>query len=416
MKNSTLEPGILQIFRLFVAFRTVIFLLGLAASLVFEEFSPPFQLNSLFFVSLFNTVILLAYLLWRWPQRALGRFYFPLAILAVTAGSLFESYLLELTLEEAHFGIYFQPFVYLFMPLVLIAWQYNLLSVILFAVGTAAFEIFLRFTLPYIEMTLFLHMGLVFTRTVTFLFVGYMVNRLVNLQREQRKALAEANQALEKANIRLVQHAATIEQLSISQERNRMARELHDVVAHTLSGLAVQLDAVTSLWESIPPRAEEMLQQALKTIRSGLEETRRAVQNLRASPLEELGLGLAVRSLAEDTAERAGLLLDADIQDHLENMPPDVEQGFYRIAQEALENVARHALAARIQVFLRCEDQHLVLQIRDDGQGFDPLKPGGQGFGLQGMRERAKLMGARLEMVSQPGGGSTLRLEWEDEG
>jgi signal transduction histidine kinase len=212
------------------------------------------------------------------------------------------------------------------------------------------------------DMRLFLLAGALFIRTISFILVGYMVVRLMTTQREQRRALAEAN-------TQLAHYAATLEQLATSRERNRLARELHDTLAHSLSGIAVQLEAVKTLWENSPEDAA-MLEQSLATTRSGLTETRRALQALRASPLEDLGLALAVRSLAESVAARSGLALDLEAPERLENLSPDLEQGIYRIVQEALENIAQHANARNVKMQLSQTDGHFTLTISDDGQGF----------------------------------------------
>ncbi len=416
MKISDLEPGILQVFKLFVAFRTAVFFIGTVISLFFETERFFAGIDLLFWLSVIDTPILFIYLFWNLPRKKLGRFFFPIAIIITTAGTLLESYLylVQQTVLREHIAMLFQPFVYLFLPLVLVAWQYGLAAMVAFSFGAAFFDLMLRIFQPITGTIGYIHVGLIFARTVAFLFVGYIVGRLVSLQRAQKQALTDANQALEKANIRLVQHAATIEHLSINQERIRMARELHDVVAHTLSGLAVQLDAVTSLWQDMPPRAEEMLQQALDTTRNGLDETRRAMQNLRASPLEEMGLSLAVRSLAEDAAERASFKLNLEMTDLLEGLPVDVEQGYYRIAQEALENIIRHANASLVTIKLGWQAKCLVLEVSDDGIGFNPLQEKIENrFGILGMQERANLIGARWEVSSQKDQGTTVRLEWE---
>jgi signal transduction histidine kinase len=255
-------------------------------------------------------------------------------------------------------------------------------------------------------MRLFLLAGALFIRTISFIVVGYMVVRLMTTQREQRRALAEAN-------TQLAHYAAALEQLATSRERNRLARELHDTLAHSLSGIAVQLEAVKTLWENSPEDARAMLEQSLATTRSGLTETRRALQALRASPLEDLGLALAVRSLAESVAARNGLALDLEAPERLENLSPDLEQGIYRVVQEALENITQHAHARNVKVQLSQTDGHFTLTISDDGKGFqmesvDMINQ----FGLQGMRERTEMLGGDLEVESQPGRGTTIRLAW----
>ncbi|MEL7234142.1 MAG: histidine kinase, partial [Chloroflexota bacterium] len=129
-----------------------------------------------------------------------------------------------------------------------------------------------------------------FMRTMSFMMIGYLITRLVEAQRQHRRELMEARS-------KVANYAAMVENLAITRERNRMAREMHDTLAHTLSATSVQLEAVNSLWDADEQKAQSMLQRALGTTRNGLTETRRALQDMRASPLEELGLVLAIKEL-----------------------------------------------------------------------------------------------------------------------
>jgi signal transduction histidine kinase len=247
-------------------------------------------------------------------------------------------------------------------------------------------------------------MILILARTILYVAVGYMISRMMAAQRQQRQALAQAN-------AQLSHYAATLEQLSVSRERNRLARELHDTLAHTLSGVTVQLAAVSALWATDAKAARAILDQSMETTRTGLTETRRALQALRTSPLEDLGLALALQNLAESLAARTGLALDLHLSDHLDDLGPAAEQCVYRVAQEALANVDRHANARRLSVQLDRQDQQLILTIADDGRGFAPSAAllDGQ-FGLKGMQERAEIAGGKLEVESCPGGGTKVRL------
>ncbi|MCJ7622081.1 MAG: histidine kinase, partial [Anaerolineaceae bacterium] len=264
----------------------------------------PIKLDIPFLIVFVDTFVLLGYLLLPGLPSRVGRIYLPIALLVVSVGPVLESFWVRDLIILGPLAALFQPFIYLFVPLVLIAWQYDFRQVVMFSIGTTLLDTVLILTMQEIELLTVARAGLVFVRTVTFLFVGYRVTRLMKVQRAQRQQLAETNREISRANIKLVQYAATIEQFSISRERNRLARELHDTLAHTLSGLAVQLDAITAIWESIPPRAAGMLERALEITRSGLDETRRTLQDLRAAPLEEMGLALALRLLAEETTSR----------------------------------------------------------------------------------------------------------------
>jgi signal transduction histidine kinase len=236
--------------------------------------------------------------------------------------------------------------------------------------------------------------------------VGYFTWRLSQAEQSQRQQLAVANGQLRRQAIQRAE-------LTISRERNRLARELHDTLAHSLSGVTVQIEAARALWQTNPEAAEVMLSRADDMARTGLTEARRALQSLRATPLQDLGLGLALQAMGEDFAERAGATLKAELPSQLTiNLESHVEQNLYRIAQEALENIVRHARAKTISLRLVETANELQLEIVDDGVGFDntdsdTLKGH---YGLQGMAERAALSDASLQVNSQLGGGTVITV------
>ena len=153
-----------------------------------------------------------------------------------------------------------------------------------------------------------------------------------------------------------------------------------------------------------------MLDQALDATQSGLTEARRALGSLRASPLDDLGLSLAISHMAKSTAARGNLHLELDAQNHIENLPPEVEQCIYRVAQEAMTNVARHSDAKSLRIALRHDSGALTLTITDDGHGFDPAKVNDARYGLKGLRERAEMIGASLHVDSELKTGTTIQL------
>jgi signal transduction histidine kinase len=416
MRSSALEPGLLAVFRLFTGLRLAISAFGVVASLALPlviHNLPGRPNNPLLWLNLVEVTLLLGYLSWPALQRRLGRFYLPVALLVASVAPIVESYLAQQIRLEAGVGVEaqaagaFQAFILLFIPLILIGWQYDFRSVVFFSLGTALLDGILGGFMagPSLAKTLPLA-GILFARTVSFILVGYMVVRLMSTQREQRRALAEAN-------AQLTHYAAALDQLATSRERNRLARELHDTLAHSLSSVAVQLEGVRTLLDDDPAQAGTMLDGALAATRSGLTETRRALRDLRASPLEDLGLALAIRSLAESVASRHSLALELDLPEKVYNLSPDIELGVYRVAQEALENVTRHARAQRVKVHLAEEAGRLELTVSDDGRGFDVDGTGQEDrFGLQGMREHSQIMGGKLQVESQPGSGTTVRLTW----
>lgn len=434
MNNRSGETGALQVFRVYgwLHLTPILFfpLLQVVALLIpaiwLENLLPPVDRIENFLVSrdtqlplifsVIHSLILLGYLYTPGLHRKLGRWYLPLAIIFATAALIIEQRLFFPRMA------YFQIHPFLNILLLLVAWLYGFRAVLAYTVGSILLEIVMGLFFPATQiffsvspdtsMTLQLDVwfGLVASRSVTFLVLGYVTDRLAAAQRQQSQALAEANQ-------RLVRHAAALEQLTTSRERVRLSRELHDTLAHTLSALAVQFEAVLTVWEDIPNKAQEMLEGMLETTQMGLDETRRALRSLRASPLEELGLAGAVRVLAEDFAARQRLKLVLDVPEPIEDTPPEIEQAYYRVAQEALENISRHAQASQMEVRLLQQHGKLELVVKDDGLGFEPGKTahpeasnGHPPMGLKGMQERAEMIAAQLVVESQPGKGATVRL------
>lgn len=255
-----------------------------------------------------------------------------------------------------------------------------------------------------INVDAFLILGGPLIRAFAFGTVGMIVNQLVAVQLTQRRELILAN-------IRLSEHSQTLERLAISRERNRLARELHDTLAHTLSGQAVNLEAIKLM---IPPYQIEihhMLDHSLENTRSGLADTRRALKALRSQQLEDLGLEMAIQNLASDAASRGGFSITTKIFESSLEITPDIEQSIFRIVQETLENIIRHANANHVDIILEQDHHDLLLSISDDGSGFDLRTAENlDRLGIQGMRERATLIQGELTILSAPGNGTTVRL------
>jgi two-component system, NarL family, sensor histidine kinase UhpB len=188
-------------------------------------------------------------------------------------------------------------------------------------------------------------------------------------------------------------------------ERRRIARELHDEVGQTLTGVMLQVEALAS---RIPDDLREQLDELRETARVGTEDVRRIARQLRPEALEDLGLQSALAALANAFSEQAGISVERRLEASIA-LSQEQELVVYRVAQEALTNVARHADATRVELSLDRSGGNAVLAVRDDGRG---LSPGAlpSSHGIRGMRERAMLIGARLEIGSQPGGGTEIRL------
>lgn len=194
------------------------------------------------------------------------------------------------------------------------------------------------------------------------------------------------------------------------EERNRLAREIHDTLAQGLSATALQLETADALLEGgeDPERVREALRRALETTRQNLQEARRSVFDLRAAPLEGRSLAEALSELCDGDAAGTpgGPIVEFKAVGAERPIPSRVEAALYRVAQEALSNALRHARATRITVELIAEPDRVRLYVADDGQGFEACRRRDGHFGLIGMRERMKLLGGELRVCSRPGDGT----------
>jgi len=189
-------------------------------------------------------------------------------------------------------------------------------------------------------------------------------------------------------------------------ERLRVAQELHDGVGQSLTGVVLQLGRAA---RDMPEPNRERVLEAQETARDSLEEVRRIARMLRPEALDDLGLASALHVLGERIAEHSELQVDVHVQPGLPDFGGDAELVLYRVAQEALTNVARHAGARRATVQLALSGGHPRLEVDDDGHGFP--RQGTEGGGVRGMRERAVLIGASLKLGTSPLGGARVTLD-----
>ncbi|MFD1661738.1 histidine kinase [Streptomyces caeni] len=187
-------------------------------------------------------------------------------------------------------------------------------------------------------------------------------------------------------------------------ERRRIAAELHDEVGQSLTAVLLDLKRAADRAPD-PLRAE--LGQARETTRDSLDEVRRLARRLRPGVLEDLGLVAALTSLANDFAAHAGLEVTRHLEPGLPPLSRETELVIYRIAQEAMTNIARHAEATHAELALHDTPEAVVLDIVDDGQGIGPVR---EGAGIRGMRERALLIGAALDIRPGTASGTRVRL------
>lgn len=428
--NRPIEENLLPVFRFFLLAR-----LALTMFILVWQLQPDASVR-LIVLNVFGTAIMMGYLSLNSLQRWLGRGYLPLAISVVSLYLLAQQRMFQFRLAQVDLSLQrdlppildsfvlqgienaaipllftFSGTALLFVPLVLVSWQYRLREVVVYTLGISLFEVAsIAFLAQYVRFDIPIEVFGLTTRNFAFLMVGYIITRIMTTQREQKEQLAKTNRQLSA-------YATTREQLFVTQERNRLARELHDTLAHTMSAVTVKLNAVNILWETDPKRAQMMLNEVIIALNKGNDETRRALRDLRASPLDDLGLVLAIRNLAESAAQRGNFTLDLQIPTYDIRLSPDIEQAIYRIAQESIANVVEHSEASHVSVIMNINNSTLNLTIRDNGIGFTPdtidSETGAGHFGLLGMQERASMINGKLIIDSKEQMGTSVSLTLE---
>lgn len=405
------DNGHIKIFRFFSGgVALVFFLLQIVPGPLGD--SDPFTARAMMLFSLTYGVIFV-YLMMPRLQSILKEYYLPpvliagsvipIAIINAKYRSLLAAGSPINTLDDT-----MTVTILLIFPLITTAWQYSFPIVFLFFV-----------VLGFLDPLLIILVNESFTPEIYGAFnaslvrilalgaVGFMITELRDQQRKERKALEQANRKLE-------EYALASERLAASRERNRIARDLHDTLAHTLSGLAIQLEAAETVVDQEDGQLKSMLDKARTTVRNGLSETRRSLKALRASPLDDLGLSLALQRLADDAGERDNVVIETNLPKENPDWSKNLEEGAYRIAQEALENIVRHAHASRAEMTLKGDNDSLVLTISDNGRGFESSRHPEEGrYGLRGMNERATTLKGNLTVESHSGKGTAIRFIWE---
>jgi signal transduction histidine kinase len=407
-----LEPGLLPIFRIFNLLPSL-GAIGFFMALIFptsvtRHYSALFPgLFSTLFVSyiLISDTIKLVYLFWPHLPKKLGPYYLPVGIVLGTLTPLLRAFFVL----QANPMWFYQNFprevfqAYFVIPLIFIAWQYGFRSILTYCAFLALFEVYTYLQLLPLGVDLWVILQSSILLIVSNAIIGYIINRLVLAQRKQREELT-------RANTQLLHYSHALEQLAESRERNRLARELHDTLAHYMSGTILQLNGVKTLWEKNDVKAKIMLGEAVETLSQGLDETRHAIQTLRSSPVKHLGLAESLRDLANQYADKLGLELKLELEP-IQFLPATIGQSLYPIAQEMLRNIERHAGAKQVSIKLKQQGHHVLLEVDDDGQGFDTdTLDRTRHFGLLGLEERAALLDGDVSIHSRPGQGTRVEI------
>jgi PAS domain S-box-containing protein len=232
-------------------------------------------------------------------------------------------------------------------------------------------------------------------------------------QEEVELAVVYADQvALAIENARLHEQ---VEENAVAAERTRLARELHDAVTQTLFSASVIAESIPRIWDTHPQEAQRGLEELQQLTRGALAEMRTLLLELRPSTLTEKPLGDLLRNLAEATTSRTRVPVELSVEGD-DVLPTQVQVALYRIAQEALNNVVKHAGATEVVVRLHAADSDVTLFVQDNGTGFDPtVAPPAGHFGVNIMRERAQQIGAALDITSEPGSSTRVTVHWTRE-
>lgn len=280
-----------------------------------------------------------------------------------------------------------------------------------------------------------------------YLFFGVVTNALMQARLSQRQNAILLGE-LQAKNRQLEEYAAQVETLAAVEERNRLAREMHDTIGHRLTTAAVQLEGAQRLAGREPERAAAMIGAGRQQVRDALQDLRQTVGRLREPVEIELSLPQALRRLAANFQEATGLPVHLELPEDACTVTPAQRLALYRTAQEGLTNVQRHAAAQHAWLRLQCSPEGILLQVMDDGAGVagggmadgmaaggnagdgmagggpacPPLRdagnglPQGSGFGLAGLRERAAQLRGSITLSERPGGGTILAIQLPIEG
>ncbi|MGL5793435.1 MAG: sensor histidine kinase [Waterburya sp.] len=236
-------------------------------------------------------------------------------------------------------------------------------------------------------------------------FVLQLTNKVLN-ERMMRQQLANAHEQLQ-------QYAQQIEELATVQERNRIARDIHDSLGHALTSLNIQMQTAVKLWEKEPTQARSFLSQAQELGKKAMKEVRQSISALREDKESEQPLKVRIETLVDEYCRGTGLSVSTEISPNISrygSISQPVATTIYRIVQESLTNIFKYAQATQVQIKLSRSHEQIYLTVTDDGKGFDPNQ-NQAGFGLRGMKERIAAVKGQLQLKTSPGQGCQIKVE-----
>ena len=231
------------------------------------------------------------------------------------------------------------------------------------------------------------------------IFFFYMVI-LALAQMSEKEQIMVLNNELKQANSKLEEYASESARMAETRERNRLAREIHDTLGHSLTGIITGIEACIMLMDIAPDATKEQLRAIAEVARTGIIDVRHSVKALHPDALESMDLENALRKLIDSTTRSTGVEITYRFDADLNHFNQDEEDVVYRVVQESITNAIRHGKASRIQIEITRKDADLHIVIRDNGKGCSEIKPG---FGLHHMKERVEMLGGDLEYRSGDG-------------
>ncbi|MEM6255497.1 MAG: sensor histidine kinase [Cyanobacteria bacterium P01_D01_bin.156] len=245
-----------------------------------------------------------------------------------------------------------------------------------------------------------LQMNLVVFFGLSLIFTLLLVNALLNERTIQTR--------LKQTNAELKRSAAQVKQLATAEERSRIAREIHDSLGHSLTALNIQLEGAIKLSQRDPKKSQKLLSEAKRLGSVALQDVRQSVATLRDTSSAQDSFQSRLNTLIDTLKSSTGIMPNINLQ-ILKPLPEAMGLALYRLVQEGITNIVKHANATAVELSLIVDDEGTRLLLRDNGDGFDISKTS-TGFGLQGMRERAQAIGGQLTVNSRPGEGCEIRL------
>ena len=279
----------------------------------------------------------------------------------------------------------------------------TIISILFFLYSFILFDfLYYRNYINYLpEKLRFIPINVIFTFGFTCLFIFLFMNAIIS-ERKSREELVIANEKLRHYSLK-IENQATLE------ERSRIAREIHDSLGHSLTALNLQLETAIKLWKSNPTKAEIFLYQAKKLGTQALQDVRHSVSTLRSDPLQNKPLDRAIAILVENFQSTTNVLPKCQIQIE-DTLSVEINTAIYRIIQESLTNISKHAQATAVKIKIQTTSKNLLLIIQDNGKGFD-LGQNTTGFGLKSISDRTLALGGNCNIKAIPDFGCQIIID-----